>query len=499
MEALPDPELKYFRLDFHGNIDAEFTAQIFASFNASKEKFNASKEKPLKGSAAATLYRIKKIWVCTVGPIPVVFTADNPVKAAGELNVEAGLEYSNSWAKHFEVGVKFENGKWSGVNEFTDSKAEEDKAPCSVSDNANFKATFEVMGGVKFESKIKLYGVVGPIIELAIMPGLHDGELTYNRADGFEFKAVLGIKFTADAKVALEIPVLNFAILGFEPEIGHYSDIFPKQPLHKSGLAACPAKDDKNEDDKKEDGKKGRYLLSGVVKDAATGDPLPGVRLQFIAKGGHGDIEFVNTNKNGEYFITLDEDQYEIRATHDGYVEYTEEIHLDQAKKRNITLTKPVESTEYRVILNWNETPTDLDSHLLGASGVDDGQYDYHLYFRNMAAYGEESSEIATLDVDDTNGEGPETVTFKASDAGKYTYYIHNYSRENYGDLPLKDSGATVELYKGDKLVKKYAVPTDFDENSNIWGVFTIDHGEVKDYLEQTSATALEESKLNAS
>ena len=63
MEALPDPELKYFRLDFHGNIDAEFTAQIFASFNASKEKFNASKEKPLKGSAAATLYRIKKIWV----------------------------------------------------------------------------------------------------------------------------------------------------------------------------------------------------------------------------------------------------------------------------------------------------------------------------------------------------------------------------------------------------------------------------------------------------
>lgn len=43
MEALPDPELKYFRLDFHGNIDAEFTAQIFASFNASKEKFNASK------------------------------------------------------------------------------------------------------------------------------------------------------------------------------------------------------------------------------------------------------------------------------------------------------------------------------------------------------------------------------------------------------------------------------------------------------------------------
>lgn len=87
-------------------------------------------------------------------------------------------------------------------------------------------------------------------------------------------------------------------------------------------------------------------------------------------------------------------------------MEYTEEIHLDQAKKRNITLTKPVESTEYRVILNWNETPTDLDSHLLGASGVDDGQYDYHLYFRNMAAYGEESSEIATLDVDDTNGEG---------------------------------------------------------------------------------------------
>lgn len=218
-----------------------------------------------------------------------------------------------------------------------------------------------------------------------------------------------------------------------------------------------------------------------------------------MLRGGHGDIEFVNTNKNDEYFITLDEDQYEIRATHDGYVEYTEEIHLDQAKKRNITLTKPVESTEYRVILNWNETPTDLDSHLLGASGVDDGQYDYHLYFRNMAAYGEESSEIATLDVDDTNGEGPETVTFKASDAGKYTYYIHNYSRENYGDLPLKDSGATVELYKGDKLVKKYAVPTDFDENSNIWGVFTIDHGEVKDYLEQTSATALEESKLNAS
>ena len=75
-----------------------------------------------------------------------------------------------------------------------------------------------------------------------------------------------------------------------------------------------------------------------------------------------------------------------------------------------------------RVTLSWGAEPDDLDSHLTGPNGQG-GRY--HLY------YGTDYIETDTLDVDDTDGFGPETITFYPTRRdGMYRYSVHNYANQ---------------------------------------------------------------------
>ena len=79
------------------------------------------------------------------------------------------------------------------------------------------------------------------------------------------------------------------------------------------------------------------------------------------------------------------------------------------------------------------------------------------------------------LDVDDTTGYGPETITLNTNvNTSPYYYYVYRYSE--YGSLA--DSGAKVSLYKGDKLLETYSVPTDQDAG-RYWNVFAIINGRI--------------------
>lgn len=122
-----------------------------------------------------------------------------------------------------------------------------------------------------------------------------------------------------------------------------------------------------------------------------------------------------------------------------------------------------------RVVLQWGRNPRDLDSHLYS---LDD-----HVYFEHRKGV------RAGLDVDDTDGYGPETITIKRKEQGKsYLYAVHNFSdRETRGGKRLSStSRVKVYVYIGSTLVRTFTPPP--ETVGNTWLVFAIgDNGEFYD------------------
>ena len=121
-----------------------------------------------------------------------------------------------------------------------------------------------------------------------------------------------------------------------------------------------------------------------------------------------------------------------------------------------------------RVVLNWGAQPQDLDSHIVFPGN--------HVYFMKQ------KGTDALLDVDDTDGFGPETITLVRKHAGeRYVYAVHDYSdREDLRTTRLSASGAKVFVYVGQTLVKTYYAPA--NQVGNLWTVFAITpEGEIQD------------------
>ncbi|WP_143331149.1 YfaP family protein [Burkholderia aenigmatica] len=113
-----------------------------------------------------------------------------------------------------------------------------------------------------------------------------------------------------------------------------------------------------------------------------------------------------------------------------------------------------------RVVLTWGAEPRDLDSHMTYPGN--------HVYFRSKRGVD------ANLDVDDTDGYGPETVTLERKrDGDTYVYAVHDYSdRDAPGTTALSQSQAKVFVYVGESLVRTYYVPR--NQPGNLWTVFRI-------------------------
>ncbi len=140
-----------------------------------------------------------------------------------------------------------------------------------------------------------------------------------------------------------------------------------------------------------------------------------------------------------------------------------DEVYLD-----NIPLSKTVSENTYRIVLRWGATPRDLDSHFR-ATALDGS--DVHVY------YSHKRSDVADLDVDDTSSYGPETITiYDISKVANVKYAVHNYTNRysNSGDSTagnLSKSGAYVQVYKGNRLIRRFNVPAG---EGTLWTVFAI-------------------------
>lgn len=133
-----------------------------------------------------------------------------------------------------------------------------------------------------------------------------------------------------------------------------------------------------------------------------------------------------------------------------------------------------------RVVLNWGQAPLDLDAHL-----VYPGQ---HIYWHFK------QGDEAGLDVDQTAGYGPETVTIQNRHPGqRYIYAVHDYSdRALSGSSAMELGRPQVRVYIGQTLVRSYTI--DPARKGNLWSVFAItENGDIEDLDRYTDVSQPED------
>jgi hypothetical protein len=136
----------------------------------------------------------------------------------------------------------------------------------------------------------------------------------------------------------------------------------------------------------------------------------------------------------------------------------------------NRVSVSPEMAIEYmRIILDWGRSPKDLDAHLTKDKK-------YHISYRDKKV---SDDGIATLDRDDTDSFGPETITVKEIDGDShYIFWVQDFSNRNDNNSKsLSKSGATIKVYGNGELMESVSVPS--GERGNKWNVFEIVNGKI--------------------
>lgn len=206
--------------------------------------------------------------------------------------------------------------------------------------------------------------------------------------------------------------------------------------------------------------------ISGYVKNAVTGRGMNSV-LKLREKGKKtGSVLYeIKSGTNGSYTFAGKQGKYTAEVSAKGYV--TEYVDLEIVKGQikagaDIILSPEVAEGEIRIVLSWGSAPEDLDAH---AEGVSSTGSKFAIDYQHKIANG-----VGKLDVDDTNGHGPETITVTDA-AAEFTYFVVDFREEG----TMSSSNAIVKVYlPGEAQAVTYRVPS---TNGIVWEVFSYKDG----------------------
>lgn len=215
------------------------------------------------------------------------------------------------------------------------------------------------------------------------------------------------------------------------------------------------------------------FDISAVVISSSTGEAIEGAVISISNKSDSNGKEAYATSysdENGEFTVELEEGEYIAEIEAEGYILESFDFTVNEWGEIDVSqfiITEELAKGEIRIVLEWGDYPEDLDSYLIGENA--DGERVYVCYYDKIG-------DEAELDVDDTTGYGPETITIKDDGAGDYVYIVKDYDETG----KLGESMATVKVYMPGKTAPKvFTVPEDID--SNIWNVFRIKNGSIID------------------
>lgn len=223
----------------------------------------------------------------------------------------------------------------------------------------------------------------------------------------------------------------------------------------------------------------GNGTAAGVITDSLTGNGLAGVSISLRAglnSRTGAVVADVLSGVGGAYTVPdLPTGHYTAEMSRAGYVTgYMTVISLggQVTDNQNGSLSPQLAAGETRVILTWGAAPADLDTHLTGptASGPR-----FHVYYGSRTV---NDGSVAALDLDDTSGFGPETVTITTQVAGVYRYSVHDFTNRNANpSTALSNSGAQVRVYQASGLVATFNIPP--NQGGTLWTVFELDQATV--------------------
>lgn len=208
------------------------------------------------------------------------------------------------------------------------------------------------------------------------------------------------------------------------------------------------------------------------VSNAFTGDPIVGASVatggQTVVSDSAGTATLLNLSA-GPHSVSVASQQFD-------FLEQTITILCEEENSFGLALN-PISGSigglvtgEFRIVLSWGESPSDLDSHLTGPDSSG-GDSRFHVFFA------EPGTDIANLDVDDIDSFGPETITVSPEGGssilrpGLYRYSVHHF----FGDRTISTSSATVKLISADGSIDRtFTPPSGATGEDDVWTVFEL-------------------------
>jgi hypothetical protein len=239
---------------------------------------------------------------------------------------------------------------------------------------------------------------------------------------------------------------------------------------------------------------RGPARLEGRVVDAVTGEPVGGATVRFDVRSDLTEappqtnrLQRKKTLQNAGGAFEAD---FETQAGQDGTYEIAG-VPLGTATQRVVTgsdyfrsqkagirlqegkntvspagLSPEMDGGEnLRIVVSWEENPSDLDAHLTGPGG--DGDRFHVAYFRQ-----DPSGAGASLNSDVEDGFGPEAITIESQRDGLYRYSIHNFSDPSRDGATGIAGSAEVTVYGPDGQIAFYSAPSAGPGDGNAWRVF---------------------------
>lgn len=201
--------------------------------------------------------------------------------------------------------------------------------------------------------------------------------------------------------------------------------------------------------------------------NALTGKYVEGAKITIDAR------EFTTDYEGKVLFNPVSENsRTPVRFEKEGFItsSFGIEIALGTIFQNRISVSPDLKPESMRIVLDWSKDPRDLDAHLIKKDG-------YHISFRHKKT---SDDGTARLDRDDTNGNGPETITINEIDQqATYTFMVENFSdrsKNNSTELSNKSRG-TVRIYGDNRLMHTFRISP--NKTGVKWTVFQLKNGEI--------------------
>lgn len=215
------------------------------------------------------------------------------------------------------------------------------------------------------------------------------------------------------------------------------------------------------------------FEVSIKVVSATTAEGVGNAAVQVLDTATGMIVYNGSTTGDGTFTATLPAGIYAFQVICDGYVIESFEVEVYSTgicSVDTIVISPELAVGEMRIVLEWGDHPRDLDSYYMDEYGnAQVAYYDREYYNGDQL--------VAELDVDDTDGYGPETITVY-DPSQTFTYCVRDYT--NTGDM-FQRTDITVKVYiAGESQPIVYTPTYDETNEGRVWTVFSCVNGEIQ-------------------